>query len=71
MKIKFLSAAMVITFATLFVSCDKNDCHSCHYDKNGEEIELGEKCGEELETLEANGYTDTTGNKYVVHCHAH
>ena len=51
-------------------SCSKNKCHDCHYDKNGAEVELGEKCGDDLEQLESNGYTDTTGT-YTVHCHEH
>ena len=50
-----------------FSACKKNKCEECHYDKDGAEIELGEKCGDEMEALEANGYTDTTGT-YVVHC---
>jgi hypothetical protein len=48
-------------------SCNKNKCADCHYDKAGAEIEIGEKCGDEMENLEANGYTDSTGT-YVVHC---
>jgi hypothetical protein len=48
-------------------ACKKNKCADCHYDKAGAEIELGEKCGDEMEALEANGYTDSTGN-YIVHC---
>jgi len=51
-------------------SCSKNKCHDCHYDKNVAEVELGEKCGDDLEQLESNGYTDTTGT-YTVHCHEH
>lgn len=58
-----LSSAFVVFIA----SCKKNKCAECHYDKAGAEIELGEKCGDEMEALEANGYTDSTGT-YVVHC---
>lgn len=54
-------------FVLLIVSCKKNQCADCHYDKDGAEIEIGEKCGDEMEALEANGYTDSTGT-YVVHC---
>lgn len=50
-----------------FTSCNKNTCAACHYDKAGAEIELGEKCGDEMATLEANGYMDSTGT-YIVHC---
>jgi hypothetical protein len=62
---------LVAAFALTFASCNKNECHECHYDKAGGEVELGEKCGDELEKLEANGYTDADGNKYDVHCHDH
>ena len=54
-------------FVLFIVSCKKNQCADCHYDKDGAEIEIGEKCGDEMEALEANGYTDSTGT-YVVHC---
>ncbi|NDB34529.1 MAG: hypothetical protein EB023_04110 [Flavobacteriia bacterium] len=61
----------LIVFSVAFIfaasACKKNKCADCHYDKAGSEIELGEKCGDEMEQLEANGYTDTTGT-YVVHC---
>lgn len=54
-----------------FSSCKKEECHECHYDgPNGEEIELGEKCGDELEDLEASGYA-LNGTVYEVHCHGH
>jgi hypothetical protein len=33
-------------------------------------VELGEQCGDDIEALEANGYTDSTGT-YEVHCHEH
>jgi hypothetical protein len=68
-RVLFSATALLILSSTL-ISCNKNKCHECHYDKAGAEIELGEKCGDELENLEANGYTDSTGN-YVVHCHEH
>ncbi len=69
----------LIIGASLFLlslnSCNKDECHECHYEKvvNGieEEVELGEKCGDELEELEADGYTDTDGTNYEVHCHEH
>jgi hypothetical protein len=67
MKTKQMFIASLCLFALTFVSCNKNQCSNCHYDKAGAEIELGEKCGNEMETLEANGYTDTTGT-YTVHC---
>lgn len=66
----------LIIGASLFLfslnSCKKaEECHECHYDKDGGEVELGEKCGDELEDLEANGFTDTDGTNYTVHCHEH
>jgi hypothetical protein len=51
-------------------SCKKNKCTECHYDKNGTEVELGEKCGDDIETLEASGYNDND-TIYEVHCHGH
>jgi hypothetical protein len=66
----FIFGSVVLLAATM-QSCTKNKCHECHYDDaSGNEVEIGEKCGDELETLEANGYTDSTGN-HVVHCHGH
>ena len=63
--------SIIITFSAVILvglaSCNKNKCEECHYDKAGQEIPLGEVCGDEMEALEANGYTDSTGN-YVVHC---
>jgi hypothetical protein len=69
-KVIFLS--FVIGVSVFFnSSCNKNKCHECHYDNaSGNMIELGEKCGDDIENLEANGYTDTTGT-YEVHCHGH
>ncbi|MBM3164427.1 MAG: hypothetical protein FJZ80_03095 [Bacteroidetes bacterium] len=65
MKVILMTFSFALAFA--FVSCKKNKCADCHYDKDGAEIEIGEKCGDEIEELEANGYTDSTGT-YVVHC---
>lgn len=66
------SSLILATFsvALIFASCKKEECHDCHYDGPSGEVELGEKCGEELEKLEASGYTvDST--VYTVHCHEH
>lgn len=65
MKVSLIVFSVACIFAAS--ACKKNECADCHYDKAGVEIELGEKCGDEMEQLEANGYTDTTGT-YVVHC---
>jgi len=62
-----LMTAIGIVVLTLS-SCKK--CHECHYDKGVEKIELGEYCNDDLEDIEANGFTDTSGT-YEVHCHEH
>lgn len=67
-KSKMWIAGAILTLAV--VSCKKDECHECHYDKDGAEVELGEKCGSELEDLEKSGYTDN-GTVYTVHCHEH
>ena len=65
------SVLLVVAVAGLaLVSCKKDECHECHYDGPNGEVELGEKCGDELESLEANGYNEN-GTNYVVHCHEH
>ena len=51
-------------------SCKKNECSQCHYDKDGQEIELGERCGKDIDELEANGYNDN-GTVYEAHCGEH
>jgi len=62
-----LSTAAIVF---IFASCKKEECHECHYDKNGSEIELGKKCGDDLKNIEASGFTDS-GTVYEVHCHEH
>lgn len=54
----------------LFESCKKNECHECHYDVNGTEVEIGEKCGDDLEAIEKDGIV-VNGVQYTVHCHEH
>ncbi len=54
----------------LFSSCKKNECHECHYDVNGTEVEIGEKCGDDLEAIEKDGIV-VNGVQYTVHCHEH
>ncbi len=65
-KVGFIAAAAVLTIS--FASCKK--CHDCHYDDNGTEVEIGELCGDELESAEANGWAlqDTV---VTVHCEEH
>lgn len=65
MKIKLYSIGLIASLA--IVSCKKEDCQECHYDKNGSEVELGEKCGDDITALEANGYEEN-GVTYTVHC---
>lgn len=67
-KSKLFIAAGLLVLAT--VSCKKDECHECHYEKNNVEVELGEKCEDDLEALEASGYNDG-GVNYEVHCHEH
>lgn len=63
--------AFIGLVALAAVACKKEECHDCHYDgPNGTEVELGNKCGDDLETLEKNGY-NVDGTNYTVHCHAH
>ena len=70
--VKFGIALAFVGFA--LVGCNKNKCAECHYDdtSNGSvvEVEMGEYCGDDLEEVEANGYSDGT-NTYVVHCGEH
>jgi hypothetical protein len=67
MKIKLLFLTCI---AMVSLSSCKDQCHDCHYDVNGTEVEIGEYCGDELEAIEAGGFAvgDTT---YEVHCHEH
>jgi len=68
--IKMSVLALGTAFMFGMTSCSKPECHECHYDGPNGEVELGEKCDEELESLEANGYTEG-GTTYTVHCHEH
>jgi hypothetical protein len=69
MKRLFIPTAAFFFLA--FASCKKSECHECHYDDaSGAEVELGEYCDDELESLEANGYNDN-GAIRTVHCHGH
>ncbi len=56
-----------VLLVALSFSCKKEECKECHYDKDGGEVELGEKCGDDIVSLEANGYTED-GVTYTVHC---
>lgn len=67
MTISLIAVSVVVA---AFASCKKEECHECHYDKNGTEVELGVKCDDEIESLESNGYTEN-GVNYTVHCAEH
>jgi hypothetical protein len=60
----------VFACSMLFFSCKRDHCHACHYDLNGAEVEIGEYCGDDLETIESEGYRLDTIT-YEVHCHEH
>ena len=62
--------ALALVASSFLSACKKNQCTECHYEKNGLEVELGEKCGDDIETLESSGYNDN-GTVYEVHCHEH
>lgn len=66
--VKLGFAAIVVSLA--LVACKKEECHECHYDGPNGIVELGEKCGDELEAMEATGI-NVDGVHYEVHCHDH
>lgn len=69
MKTKVL-LALFSGILLLFVACE-HSCHECHYeDANDQEVELGEKCDDELKELEANGF-EVDSITFEVHCHEH
>ena len=70
MKKMNLLTLTVLSTVLVFTSCSKDDdhvddCHECHValmmqDGSEHEHEIGEFCGDELENVEANGYTVVT-----------
>lgn len=70
MKKRTITTGVAIMLLAISTSCKKNECHECHYEKDGAEVEIGEKCGDELEAIEASGYNDN-GTVYEVHCNEH
>ena len=70
MKKSISLVALALVAISILSSCKKNQCTECHYEKNGLEVELGEKCGDDIEALEASGFNDG-GTVYEVHCHEH
>jgi hypothetical protein len=63
-------AFVVVALSVTLVACKKEECHECHYDKDGQMIEIGELCGEDLKNHEKNGI-EVGGVIYEVHCHEH
>lgn len=69
-KVVFLTSVL-LTSVLVLSSCKKEECHECHYeDASGAKVEIGEKCGSELENAEASG-VNVNGTNYEVHCHDH
>ncbi len=62
--------ASVITVSAILVSCGKNKCAECHYDYGSGIVEIGEKCGDSLKSVEADGII-VNDTLYEVHCHEH
>ena len=68
MKKRNLLTLGALSVILSFTSCSKSDsleCHECHIalimqDGSEHEHEIGEFCGDELENVEANGYTVVT-----------
>ena len=69
-KVNVILGMTALVAMVAFSSCKKDECHECHYDGPSGEVELGERCGDELEDLEASGY-NLDGQNYVVHCNEH
>tara|TARA_Y100001978_G_scaffold149267_1_gene134307 strand:+ start:236 stop:442 length:207 start_codon:yes stop_codon:yes gene_type:complete len=68
MKTKLFFAATLLIAS---VACNKEECYECHYDgPNGEEVEIGEYCGDAAQDIETAGY-DVDGVNYDVHCGEH
>lgn len=70
-KVSITLIASTLVLIIVISSCKKEECHECHYDDNGGEVELGSYCGDDLEEIEANGYVDSNGDNHEVHCHEH
>lgn len=64
---KLILLGVTLGLTLVSISCKKNKCAQCHYDTSSGEVDLGEKCGDEIDNLEQNGYT-TGGQTYTVHC---
>ncbi len=59
---------LVVVVAFVAASCEK--CHDCHYEGVDGEVEIGNYCGDDLEAIEASGFT-VGDSVYTVHCEEH
>lgn len=60
----------LLSLAFITFSCKKNECKMCHYEHNNSEVEIGEKCGDDIADAEANGIV-VDGVQHEVHCGEH
>lgn len=67
---KTISTIIAVSAIVLLTSCKKNKCYECHYDGPNGEVELGDKCGDEVKELEENGFV-TDSVTYEAHCGEH
>jgi hypothetical protein len=71
MKTKTIKITGIALFGSMLLfSCAKNKCAECHYDYQSTLVEIGEKCGDSLKAVEANGII-VNDTLYEVHCHEH
>ena len=59
---------MLTSFAVM-TAC-KKECKDCHYERNGAEVEMGEYCGDDIATAEADGIV-VDDTLWEVHCGEH
>lgn len=67
---KTISTIATVAAIVLLTSCKKNKCYECHYDGPNGEVEIGEKCGDDVKNLEQNGFV-TDSVTYEAHCGEH
>jgi hypothetical protein len=72
MKKQFLTIGLAASAVLVFglTSCKKEECSECHYEMDGQEVELGERCDDAIADIEASGFA-ADGVTYEVHCGAH
>ncbi len=69
-KNKEMKKLLLVSSLSLFLFSACNKCAACHYDFNGDEVEIGEYCGDDLEMIENSGFQEGDST-YTVHCHDH